>query len=213
MDLFNSIISLFYPDRCPYCNRVIPHKDIACEKCRQDFPDYIFKRYAKGGYYCYSPFAYSDNFKSAVKRFKFRNHPEYSKKLVYPMADILKENVTDVDFDFVSYVPMHRKKLNTRGYNQAQLLAKDLGKVLNLPCEDTLVKIKENKEQHTCKKEDRYKNVKGVYKATKSENIKGKTILLVDDIVTTGNTLGECCRILKKSGAKEIYCVTVCATN
>lgn len=213
MNLFETIISLIYPHRCPYCNCVIEKEKTACEKCQDKFPDYTFKRFAKGGYYCYAPFAYTDIFKSAVKRFKFRNYRQSSKKLVHPMADALKKNITDTEFDFITYVPMHKKKLNKRGYNQAQLLAEDLGKILSLPCEDVLVKIKDNKEQHTCKKEERYRNVKGVYKAINRENIKGKNILLVDDIITTGNTLGECCRILSKSGAKEIHCLTVCATN
>jgi len=213
MSLYETIISLIWPERCPYCNCVVSKEEIACEKCIKKFPDYTFKRFAKGGYRCFSPFAYSEGYKKAVNRFKFRNYRQFSRQLVYPMTDALKKNIPDVDFDYITYVPMHKKKINKRGYNQAQLLAKDLGNNLNLPCKDVLTKIVNNKEQHKCHKKDRSKNVKGVYKSINKENIKDKTILLVDDIITTGSTLGECCKTLSKSGAKDIYCVTVCATN
>lgn len=213
MNLFKHIKPLFYTDRCPYCNHTINHNEKACQSCAKEFPEYSPTRFAKGGYYCYSPFTYKGKFKSAVKKMKFNKHPEYSEKLVIPIADTLKRKALDVDFDFIAYVPMHKAKLNERGYNQAQLLAKELGKIINLPCKDVLLKTKENKEQHKCKKEERKKNVRGVYEANNKDNIKDRNILLVDDIITSGYTLGECCKVLKRSGANEIYCVTVCAVN
>lgn len=213
MSLFSFVLSLFYPEQCPYCSGIIKHKENACNNCKKEFPPYTFTRIAKGGYYCYSPFSYSGRFKTAVKRMKFNNHPEYSKKLVFPMAETINKNIENMDFDYITYVPMHKRKFNQRGYNQAELLAIDLGKLLNIPCADVLIKIKDNKEQHTCPKKERNQNVKGVYEKINPENIKGKNILIVDDIITTGCTLGECCKVLNKNGASKICCVTVCAVN
>jgi predicted amidophosphoribosyltransferase len=109
---------------------------------------------------------------------------------------------------------MHPKKQKKRGFNQSELLAKDIAKELNLPCKKLLVKTKNNDEQHNCASlAQRRENVKGVYKAVKDETIKGKTILIIDDILTTGYTLGECAKTLEKYTHSKILCATVCAKN
>lgn len=213
MSLIKHLLSFIYPTKCPYCTKFISYDEIACKKCRDCFPKQSANRFAKGGYHCYSPFLYKDIFADSVKRFKFKNHPEYSKKLAQPLANVVSKNINNVKFDFVTCVPMHKKKLNKRGYNQAQLLGRDLAKLIDLPYIDALVKVKDNKEQHKCTKAERSQNVKGAYKALTPQIIKNKTILIVDDIVTSGYTLGECCEILKQNGAKQVYCVTVCAAT
>ena len=86
---------------------------------------------------------------------------------------------------------------------------KNQTKNLNVKIEDLLIKTKENKIQHTLPRVERLKNPIGVYNINDKASISGKTVLLVDDIVTTGSTLSECCRILKKNGVKDIYCVTI----
>ena len=107
-------------------------------------------------------------------------------------------------------VPLHKKKLKNRGFNQAEEIAKELSKFLNISLlSNGLLKIRETKSQTELQKEDREKNVKGAFVCTKKSLVAGRKILLVDDIFTTGATMEECARVLKEAGAKEVWGVVV----
>ena len=106
---------------------------------------------------------------------------------------------------------MLKNRLIERGYNQAELLAKECAKIMNMPYCDTLEKIRENREQHSIKASERAKNVKGVYSIIDKELVRDKKILIIDDIITTGNTLGECSGMLVKSGCNSVDCAVLCA--
>ena len=196
--------------KCPYCGRVIKRSEYACDICKTKFPQTAFTNYAVGGYETVSPFPYNTVFAKAVKRFKFRNNPKLSKQLAFPLsAEILK--AFDISkIDLITCVPMHRKTLRQRGYNQAELLAKECAEILQIEYLDTLEKFKENKFQHQLSGDKRAANVRGVYRVPDKSTVKDKNILIIDDIITTGNTLGECCRILKKSDCGNLYCATLC---
>lgn len=100
--------------------------------------------------------------------------------------------------------------MHDRGYNQAELLAKEISKKVGVEYLPTLKKIRHNTAQSTIKdSKQRAANVIGAYRVVDAEKVKGKYILLVDDVVTTGSTVSECARILKKSGAKAVYCLTL----
>lgn len=206
--------SFFFPERCPYCHKRIEYDKIACESCRALFPETYCMNYAKGGYPCCSPFFYKGIFARAVKRFKFNGVIQNSEKFAVVVADCINKSFNVNDIDIITYVPMHRKKQMIRGYNQSELLARDISKILGIPYKKLLDKTKENKEQHKCLTQaQRRDNVKGVYKKLDNQDIKGKTILVIDDIITTGYTLGECAKILSKHSKSTILCATVCAKN
>lgn len=100
--------------------------------------------------------------------------------------------------------------MRKRGYNQSELIAAEASKRLELPCNALLKKIKDNPAQSSVNdRKKRTDNVSGVYKVINEELVKGKYILLVDDVVTTGSTLSECARMLCRAGAKEVYCATI----
>jgi ComF family protein len=103
-------------------------------------------------------------------------------------------------------VPLHKKRLNWRGFNQAGLLAKDISDAYHMSYRgDVLARIADPKHQADIKaKEDRINNVRSNFVVTDSALVRGRTIILVDDICTTGATLNECARILKESGAKKV---------
>lgn len=213
----NNILSvlkaMLFPERCPYCNCVIEAGKPACNVCIKLMPQTFLENHAIGGYPCYSPFFYNSIFATAVKRFKFSNYPQSAKKLAIPLAQSVL-TLSDVKFDYVTCVPMHPKRERARGYNQSELLATEASKLMGVPYSDLLKKIKNNDEQHKCKTSaQRRDNVKGVYKAINNEKIKGKRILIIDDIFTTGYTLGECCRVLERGGSGAVRCATVCAKN
>lgn len=209
--LRNSVKDILFPVRCPYCETVIHKTEYACEDCKNKFPSPAIIKYAVGGYKCTSPFPYDGIFKKAVKRFKFGNKGGYAKQLAFPMVQSILESYQGVDFDLITCVPMHKKRLAQRGYNQAELLAKECAKIMNIPYCDTLEKYKENREQHSIKASERAKNVKGVYRIIDKELVRDKNILIIDDIITTGNTLGECAKILMKKGCRSAECAVLCS--
>lgn len=202
---------ILFPVRCPYCETVIRKTEYACENCKQQFPSPAIIKHAVGGYKCTSPFPYDGIFKKAVKRFKFGNKGGYAKQLAFPMVQSILESYKSVGFDLITCVPMHKNRLIERGYNQAELLAKECAKIMNIPYCDTLEKFKENREQHSIKASERAKNVKGVYRIIDKELVVDKNILIIDDIITTGYTLGECSEMLIKSGCRSVSCAVLCS--
>ena len=211
---FDILLSFFFPARCPYCHKTIEYNQIACDNCLAQFPETYSQNYAKGGYPCCSPFFYKGIFRKGVRRFKFGDMPGNSVKLAEPLADCIRKAYDVKDIDIITFVPMFPEKELDRGFNQSKLLARDLSKILKIRFEMLLEKVKDNNPQHDCLTEtQRRDNVKGVYKAVNSENIKGKTVLIIDDVLTTGYTLGECCKQLEKKTKTKVLCATLCAKN
>lgn len=201
----------FYTVKCPYCRDVIEKREYACSRCAKAFPEFSIVMYAVGGFKCVSPLPYKDDFAMAVKRFKFHNQGVYAKQFAMLMSERIMREYSCEKFDIITCVPMHKNSLKVRKYNQAELLAVKCAEILKIPYADTLKKIKENKAQHSIKGSERAKNVRGVYQAVDKELIKGKNILIIDDIITTGNTLGECAKMLKNAECNNICCATICA--
>ncbi len=207
--IVSHIKNIFYPEICPYCKKVVRLGDFACKKCAEKFPAEPYIRRAIGGYLSVSAAPYEDNYAGAILSFKFHNMTQYKTQLAIPVAKAVWREYAHIDFDFVTCVPLHKKNLADRGYNQSELIAKEMAQMLSIPYTDALKKTRFNQPQHSIKGvSKRASNVKGVYKPTDPNLIKDKTILLIDDIITTGNTLGECANILQKYGAKEVFCAT-----
>lgn len=129
-------------------------------------------------------------------------------------CEIIKNDKKTLDFiksyDIIIPVPIHKKRMKTRGYNQSELIARELAKICgNKMYTDVLIKIKNNKAQSTLNKEERENNAKNVYKLCKLEKINNKKVLILDDIYTTGATVKECALELSKANVKEIGIFTV----
>ena len=128
------------------------------------------------------------------------------------MALSVKQRYGDINFDFITYVPMTKFRQFRKGYNQSALLAKELSKILSIPIvHDILFSHKKRKSQHKTTSKERFDNVKQIYYTKK--RISGGTVLLVDDIKTTGATLDSCARQLLMCGADKVYCISALITE
>lgn len=211
MSVFDSILDLVFPRKCIFCGKVIKRNDI-CNECREKLP------YTKGDEItqklpyvsaCVSPLFYENEVREAFLRYKFSNEQAYAAKFGRFMADCVKNNLDYEGIDVISCVPLSKKRFRKRGYNQSRLLAKEISERLGIPEEELLRKIKDNPAQSKTKSsKERLINVAGVYSMQKGADVERKTVLLVDDIVTTGATIAECARILRRAGAERVFAVT-----
>ena len=208
MKIWRKILSVFFPERCPYCNKIIYHGELSCEDCSRGLIRHPIERDAVGGYRTISAVPYTEPYENGVWELKFRGAIQFAPQLAGVMAIAIKTGFAKENFDVITYVPLHKIRQKERGYNQSELLAKELSYLLELPLEDLLTKIKNNPPQHSTKASQRGDNVKNAYRIVDPKSVEGRKILLIDDIITTGNTLGECARMLRLSGADEIFCAT-----
>lgn len=132
---------------------------------------------------------------------RFRNRELFKKEKSIPFGPDIPENRVIIP------VPLHPKRFRWRGFNQAELLAENLAKRFDLPMErSVLLRSKNNIPQAEIKeRRARLENIRGAFASSESPKLKNKTIILVDDVCTTAGTLSECAKVLKKSGAREIW--------
>ena len=141
--------------------------------------------------------------RNLVWQLKYNSAKTIAEDLSVLFADFLvNQNILEYFTDFtLTSVPLHKTRLKLRGFNQAEIISKNLSKKLMFPYLELLTKLKKTKRQVDLTLKERVENVKGVFSATEPP----KKILLIDDIATTGSTLRECAKVLKAAGAKEIW--------
>lgn len=233
------ITEIFYPDRCPVCEKIIPHmpgesKMIICEKCNGKLHYIKSPRCLKCGKQIYSEneefcsdckrvehffeqgigaFGYDDNIKESMYRFKYSNQREYATFYADAIIRRYEHMIRRWGVEVIIPVPMYKYKELLRGYNQAELIANELGKNLNIQVNSNILKrIRKTKPMKELNDEERIKNLQNAFKI--SQNIvEYKKILLVDDIYTTGATIDECSRLLLDAGASKIYFACACIGN
>lgn len=213
MNYINSIINIFYPNVCGICDKICRY-DI-CPKCIQKLNQikqckkhiYLKKDFSTHMYI----FKYGDIIRKNIINYKFHEQNYKYKSFV----NFMKKNKKIYNFikryDIIIPVPISKKRKQKRGYNQSELILKELAKQdksINFT-NKILFKIKDTAAQSSLDKEKRLVNLKGAYKVENSNQIANKKILLFDDIYTTGSTANECARVLKQAGAYEIRCFDI----
>ena len=154
-----------------------------------------------------APYYNDKTARKAMYAFKFNKKENIGRFFAEKMAITVKQVYYDIDFDIVTCVPMYVANKRKRGYNQSEIIAKELSDILKLPFEkDILYSKRKKKAQHKIPISKRFNNVKDTFYTKK--NLNGETVLLVDDIKTSGATISECARILYKAGANRVYCIT-----
>jgi len=204
------LLSLAFPKICISCNREGTH---LCEDCLALLPVNQWVYPLPTSSRLSSLFA-AVSYEERLAQLLIRQlkYPPFLRDLPAQCAYLIGAHIAlarpQQDFsDFLLCpVPLHKRRLKWRGYNHAEEIAKQLGRVLSLPVvTKALVKTKGTLPQVNLNKETRLKNMRGVFGIQNGEEIRGKQIILVDDVFTTGATMDECARVLKKAGAHEVF--------
>lgn len=223
------LLSILYPPRCVCCGEVLPAGETLCEACekrivRIEAPVCLLcgyslqdcgRKHPKTAYQeITAPFYYEEAVREGIHRFKFRDRPQSAIFFAREMAKSVRENMPGISFDLIVCVPMLPAKEKERGYNQSALLARELSTLLGVPADcHALCKSIDTPAQHELKGAGRKGNVFGVFEVPCPEAVEGKTVLLCDDVKTTGATLDECAKMLKFAGAKDVYCACIAVTR
>lgn len=231
---FEKIIDFILPRRCLKCGRILPEPGYLCEGCSEAINFIgphccrkcghpLYEENADSRKLCAgclnhrrsfyrlarSAVVYDENSKNLILGFKFMDKTENA-DLLAAMLKVAGKDIFAAGADVLVPVPLHYTRLIKRRYNQSSLLALKLGKMVGLPVDAfSLVKHKRTRPQTEFSGRERVVNVKNAFSVKYPERIKGKRIVLIDDVMTTGSTLKESARALRKAGAKSIDVLTV----
>ena len=213
MSLQERALDLLFPPKCPYCQKILddPRAPL-CPDCQPRLPWLEGKAgerridFADG---CFSPLAYRDAVPQAVQRYKFSRVRALSRPLAALMARCLADRLPE-GADLITWAPLAKKRMRERGFNQAELLAREVGRLLSVPAGPVLEKTKNTRPQSELEEESaRRANARGAYALLPGAALEGKRVVLVDDVVTSGSTLSECAALLRQAGAEEVFCLTL----
>ena len=190
-------------------------REPVCKKCGKALTDerreFCTDCGKKKHFYCQGKavFAYEGKIKSSMYRFKYANKREYAAFYAEKAAYLYENWVREKQIEIIVPVPMYFLKKRRRGYNQAEVFAKQLGKKLNIPVDNKLVKrIRNTVPQKELNDVQRKSNLKNAFQLA-TDIVKYKQILLVDDIYTTGSTIDEISGVLLNAGVKNIYYICI----
>ncbi|MCR5553252.1 MAG: ComF family protein [bacterium] len=186
---------------CRFCGTNIKEKELVCERCKSTH--YNFDS-------AISVCDYNELSAYLIKSFKFDGNYYVGETIAKLMAKYFK--VRKIKADYLTFVPLGEDRLKDRGFNQSQVLAELLSTELNIPCIDLLRKVKETPKQSLLSMKERFENLKDAFVVKEKANLKGKTIILIDDVFTTGTTLNECSLIVKKLKPEKIIAFTFAKT-
>ncbi|MGL4850783.1 MAG: ComF family protein [Clostridium sp.] len=197
-NLIDGILDVIFPveNKCVVCNE--EDEEGLCDKCKRK----IVLCEKNDNSYAY----YNETLKKLILSFKFSKN--------FTSGDILSkfliQKLENEDKDcIITYVPLSKKRLKKRGFNQCEYLARKVGEALNIEVLDTLEQVEEIREQKTLGVKERRENVKNAFVCKNSKIIKKKKIILIDDVITTGATIRECEKILKNNDVLSIKVLTI----
>lgn len=207
------ILHLLFPNKCPVCGEIIGENDEFCPSCPEKFTVYHgnFRVENADGYT--ASFEYNDAISPAIMLLK----DGVCGNAAYALGNSLARTITNScfadEFDLIIPVPMHKKDKLKRGYNQAELIAREVSHKLNVQlCTKAVVKARKTLTQKALTAKERAENLSEAFAVAAPELIRGKSVLLIDDVCTTGSTLKELTKLLKSAGASHVYCASCCKT-
>lgn len=203
----NNLIEAILPRRCTGCGK---EGKYICEKCSLFLSEAPSIFPGNGLEELVSVWEYEGLIKKLIFKIKYEGIfdaiDELIKKAFEKREPCLSENT------IITFVPMFKKKEKQRGFNQAELIAQKIGKMTERRVVPLLEKIKDVPSQTELNKEEREKNVKGIFRVLKQFSASFSDVLLVDDVWTSGATMNECCKVLRKAGVKKVWGFTIART-
>ncbi len=216
MNIFSGILDLLFPPRCAFCRKVLKTREKGiCASCIKDIARTKNGGAQSGDFYsvCVSPLYYEGAVRDSILRFKFKEATQYADIYGELMAPCVRDYLAG-RYDLITWVPLSEKRLKKRGYDQAMLLAMSTALKLDDVALELIVKQVDVPAQSGIGAvEKRRANISGAYTVYDEELVRGKRILLIDDIITTGSTLSECAKTLRLFGAEDVVCVTLARTR
>lgn len=206
----NRLLDLLFPPKCIFCHKLLRNgeRDI-CAACQNTLPENNRTKDLQFTEGCVAPLFYTDTVRTSVLRYKFQGCSFYAETYGRMMAEILQDCPAEV----VTWIPVDGIRRLTRGYDQAELLAREVAQRLGLPCEKLLIKRRRAKQSRQKSAAIRRANVSGAFLVYPEHAAQGKHILLIDDICTTGSTMTEAAMTLRFAGAEKIHCAVLAHTK
>ena len=180
---------------CPECRPGLPWLEGAAAERQGDFADG-----------CFSPLAYRGTVPQAVHRYKFSRVRALGKPFAALMTQCLSDRLPE-GADLLCWAPLSKKRLRERGFDQAELLAREVGRLLSVPAVPTLEKTRNTAPQSEL--EEASARRANAYSLLPGAALTGRRVVLVDDVVTSGATLSACAALLRQAGAERVYCLTL----
>lgn len=212
MKILADFISLFFPRYCISCYKSLYRDEkFVCLHCLNEVAkththktkDNFIERKFYGKVplkfaYAYLYFQQSGVAQNIIHHIKYEGREELAHEMGKRYALEIKEILDEFSIDYLTPVPLHRKKQKIRGYNQSMKICEGMNEVLNIPILDVLERSKETATQTKKSRIQRWRNVDNIFKVKEHDAIEGKTIVIVDDVITTGATLEACINALLK---------------
>lgn len=220
--VFAWLRELLFPRRCMLCRRFLTRNETdLCRSCFADMPSYPAAagnrgNGAKNEAHFLDSFTavwyYEGDVRRSILRYKFYKAVYLAPKFGRFLAMRLSQQGLDQP-DILTWVPVSRMRRLRRGYDQCELLARSAGRELGIPAKAVLRKRRNTPPQSSMDASRRKANVLGAYEMRRGVDIREKTVVLLDDIITTGSTMNECARVLLTAGAKEVHGAALAATR
>ena len=210
----NSIIKFFLPPKCMFCSNVITDETL-CDKCREKLKNLKIEEYARNIHHscfkyldsCISFYYYRDVVRDGLLHAKFKSCGSFVDGFIDCMEFDFEKFCTDNKIDMVISMPAHKSKFYMQEYDLPQQMVRAIAKKYNLSYnKDLITKVKKTENQHRLSYTLRKSNLNGAFSLNK--DVKGKNILIIDDIISTGYSLEEVAKCLKKGGATMVMAVT-----
>ncbi len=226
--LFELPLLAVFPRRCAYCGKPVSSDRPSCKTCEARLPRIegkVCRRCGREEKYCSchgatyynglaAPFYFEGCVRNGIHIFKFRRNPKSASAFGEEAARTVKERFSGKKFDLLISVPLTEKRLRERGYDQCALVAKEISDRTGIPfVPEVLKKIYDTDKQHGLSYYLRKGNLTGAFDIENRKLVENKTVLLCDDISTSGETLDECAKMLWLCGAKEVYCIAIALTK
>ncbi len=206
MRIFRTVLDIIYPPRCAVCGGLVEYgrNMPLCSRCDKNLSDKTDIFMGQDGL---SVFEYKDDIRAAIHSLKYFGAKELGEVFAHFMYEAVTKSGYDLDFDIILPVPISRERLKERGYNQTELIAKGLSRLMGIPVGEGLLRIRHTVPQSELTEEERAKNLKNAFGTER--DFHGEKILLIDDIYTTGSTVKECRNALYRAGAERVgFCTT-----